>query len=1111
MPSGSITDVVGKLNLGGAVGGLTGSLSDLTKDGGPLHDVSIPASDDQLAGATQGAAQVDTSGVSSTVQRLADGLLPLVSQIPGAGDVIRPIESALALVEQVAGGDLLTQLQALAGRVTTELGGSREGGFLGTLERLLALVQGADELRALLDLIRTLTGASGLDLGKAGTVLDAVPAALNGARALGALMALESSLAEAERLTAVMQDQLSPSAVGTVVGALEASFGAEGASLADFVSGIHLDNGAEVEAARQAIQSASARLADVDNLLSRSLGFGEATLVHLDVATVREEVKRAAALLSSVDPGPIRAAVQGLVDALDPVLRITPPQGPAVQLDFLLTFLHDKAGEMADAIRALDFTPLTAPITQGLGTVTGAVGKVAETMASVVAAIRGALESVRQAVAALPFDQITSAVQTVLAPVNAVMDFIRKLVEGIGAALNAVIPPVKGAFATAETAIKQFKTQALGLLEDAADFIDSLHLDQVAGGVADNVRGLANTLAQAQMTPYFDTAVDVIGTTADVFQALPLSLLPDSIKQEVDAAAAPIRAIDVEQLKDTVEGWFQIGPDGKFTLRKPIEDALVDLQNKYTALIEGVKQANPRKAIPVIDAELAKIGGAIDELVPKLSLKPVQDAIDQVKGALRDFDLHQILQPVDAAFQQLLSAVDQYSPAALIAPLEERVDAVRQQLVDTVKLDQWGPTLDGLVGQAKGLLAKLDVDLLKVFTGALREANALFQRTPDFRLGSAFGSLFTSLFSGTGLRIHPWTFDVVLGWLSGDSGVAALTGRAGRTAAAVEATLASVRALDLAGLSARVGQKAQGLRAAVDGLQAGAAKDQLREALGALDADRRLGALIANRARYLSLLEAAAADCNSLRSVGLSQVDVAMEGLGSAFSPLARVRSFIRSLFRALGIPNLDASLKDVVRGILALLTPERLAEIFTPILDAVRARVGGLLDLILAPIQQAITHLKEIVDTFDLGPLREGLEAVYQEIRAGIASLSPSQVLQPTLASFDALKADLLAFDPLHPFKVLIDDLVATAHRVLDSLSGEELLEDPIRIYDDVVAALEALNLQNLLAPVLDALDSIAEQVDTGLDRTAEALVRLQGALPSGGGSSASASIEVG
>jgi hypothetical protein len=49
----------------------------------------------------------------------------------------------------------------------------------------------------------------------------------------------------------------------------------------------------------------------------------------------------------------------------------------------------------------------------------------------------------------------------------------------------------------------------------------------------------------------------------------------------------------------------------------------------------------------------------------------------------------------------------------------------------------------------------------------------------------------------------------------------------------------------------------------------------------------------------------------------------------------------------------------------------------------------------------------------------------------------------------------------------------------------------------------LSALDIQSLLAPVLDLVDSIGQQVDQGLDETVTAFQGLQAALPGGGGGS--------
>jgi hypothetical protein len=84
------------------------------------------------------------------------------------------------------------------------------------------------------------------------------------------------------------------------------------------------------------------------------------------------------------------------------------------------------------------------------------------------------------------------------------------------------------------------------------------------------------------------------------------------------------------------------------------------------------------------------------------------------------------------------------------------------------------------------------------------------------------------------------------------------------------------------------------------------------------------------------------------------------------------------------------------------------------------------------------------------------------------------------------------------------------TVARVLEKLSFERLLATPLAIYDQILAALDRLDVAKLLAPLLDTLDTIAHGVDTGLDHTVEAFERLQAALPGGGGGS-SAEVSVG
>jgi hypothetical protein len=151
----------------------------------------------------------------------------------------------------------------------------------------------------------------------------------------------------------------------------------------------------------------------------------------------------------------------------------------------------------------------------------------------------------------------------------------------------------------------------------------------------------------------------------------------------------------------------------------------------------------------------------------------------------------------------------------------------------------------------------------------------------------------------------------------------------------------------------------------------------------------------------------------------------------------------------------------------------------------------------VVAPIQAGIAELDRLAGEIDLGPLRQAADAVYQEVLQRIQSLQPSLLLAAPLASFDALKTEVAAFDPLKDLLAIVEALRATMERVLGKLQAETILATPLEIYDHVLAELAKLDVTTLLTPVLDQLDALAAQVEGGLTETVDAFRRLQQSLP--------------
>jgi hypothetical protein len=259
------------------------------------------------------------------------------------------------------------------------------------------------------------------------------------------------------------------------------------------------------------------------------------------------------------------------------------------------------------------------------------------------------------------------------------------------------------------------------------------------------------------------------------------------------------------------------------------------------------------------------------------------------------------------------------------------------------------------------------------------------------------------------------------------------------------------------------------------------------------------------------VLGSAATLADSLRRTGMSEADVAVEQLRQAFAPLAPVLAKVRQLGAYLGLGGSQTGFGAILQRVLSVATPERLAALFTRLFRALRDRLTRLVDDMLTPIRTAIADLQALIGLFDLQPIIDGIQSVFQEVRTQVLAYSPNVLLQPQLAAFDALKQTLQSFDPIGVLISLLNAVRDAATRIIGKLSAQKLLEAPIAIYDEVVDALRELNVAELLAPVLDVLDSIALQVSDGLDDTVDAFTRLQESLPPpGGGSSVSVSVEV-
>lgn len=1103
-------DLTTKLDAGTLVDAF---LAGVAGPAGSLTAIKSPANSQQLASAAQSGQAFLPAPIRDALARFSDVQIAPPQVIP----TIERIHDALASIEQLTARDLSGDIAAMAEQLSRELEAGSKDGIPGTLLRVATLLKEAPAGAALVELLTAVTGASSTFSMPSG-LNDFLPALVATGRVVAGLMVYETVLAEGDRLSRLVAGQFSAERARQQLAGVAASFQAGGQPLTQLLATVDVNDAGRLEGAILAVENVPEQLESLDDYLSEGMGFGEATLEYFDVAAAQTELAVAATLLRDTDLADLKRLMEAVVGWISPIAESLDPRAPERGMEELLTLAETQATQAAAAIRSLDASILVDPLVKGLDEIMSPLREFADLVTQLVVELRAALEQVKDAIAALPVDDIANAIRTALTPVTEAMNLLRALVAQIRAALETAAQAAVDGLGQVEGKVDEFEAQIRALFEEAKQFVDDLHLDQVVGEISDKVNEFVGVLEKAQMKPYFDTASEAIGTTADVISAVPFGLLPDSMKPDLDAAMKPIRDVNAQAVETEIESLLQISPGGEFQLRGDLEQVIGEIQAKFDEVVATLEENHPRKYLQQIDEKLSELAKKIQALSPQLALEPVQEAIGNLKSSLNSFDLEHELQPVQQVFDQTLELLNQYSPAVLLQPLEERVRNARESLIQTIKLDQWRAAIDGLSGLTTSQLDLLDPvrceDLIRAGLETLTEE---LQRLPKLGFGKWLGMIVMSLMRGSSLRIAPSSIDAVLEWLQGtSSGSADLAVRAGNIAEALARAKSEVESFDLASLSVAIIQPVNQLKPAIAQLAAKLQSDSLERlrleaVIQRLDPEAIIGRLTVNRARYLVLVDVAAGLGASLRRTGMSEVDLAVTSLRQAVAPLNPILTKARQLGSLLGLGGSEGGFGGVLADALRVVSPERISRLASSLFSALKDRLRTIIDQILAPIKSAVGELERLIGLIDLQPVIDGVTAVFEEVQQQIQSFSPLTLLADQLAAFRSLKQDLLAFDPLASILTLLNTLRDTAARVLEKLSAERLLEAPLAIYDTILSAIHQLDLEHLMAPLLELLDNIARQVDEGLDETVAAFQRLQQSLPSSsGGGSGSASLEV-
>ena len=1094
---------------------VSANIGDLQTDAGAalgeMDAVSVPDLSSEFGQAGQLSGGIDLSSITDSLNSVLTQITPALANLPVANDVTRPLESALTLAQQLAELDWPNALEDFESGLQEQISGSSD--FLSKLGELSSFLQGNTSLEAARSLLQNLAQLTGTSLSPEKLQLsNLLPAVQSVSQLIGHLMTIWQQLNEGNQLADLTGRQLDADSISAGVQQVNKQLQESSAGpLLELLTSLDVADEVAVAAAKQSLRNAALPIVALRDAIAEGMGFGEATLVQLNPDKLKLAIKATSGQLGSLDLTPFNNATQSVADTLRPMFIVDFSNAPAETLDGWLTRIEARVGDVASGIDSYDVSGLVSPITDGIETVMAIPEELTKALQSVKLTIKQGLDTIENAVQAIPVETVANAIRSILDPIAEALTFIGDLVEQIQAVLGTAISTLQTGLDSAELAVDKVKEAIESIFQVAKDYVDDLNLEQVIGEVAAQIENFAQLLSQADMSPYFNTVVDVIETTAGVVDKVPFDMLPDSMEQEVVDLVKPVKEVDINAFNNDIRDLLQLGPDGKFALRPDLEAALAGIQAKYDEILQIVRDADPASLLTDINKELGSLQDKIESLTPTVALEPLQQAIDDVKSAIGSFSLDDTLAPLNEGFDELLAKVDEYKPSALLQPLEDELAEVRAAVFGSLQLDTWEEQLLDMREQALGLLDPLDPSQLqpvlqKVVDELKTQTNALSQQEFGYLIGSAI----SSLLGGTGTRADG--FQAILEWLVSNSGTSILTELAGSISEGIERAKSAVNQVDPQAIVVQLQPTINRITAAINALPDGEVKTELQQCARALEIEDAIGGFGLHRQRYLSTLNEASAAFTELANEGLSEVDLAVNQLREAFIPLSFARDFFQQILGFLGIGGFEAGLQQVVNNTFEVASPERLSTIFTPLLTAAKGRVEDFIDGFLDPVLGAIADLQALESQLSLADLMIELDEIHSAAKGKVEALHPNALLGDVVAAFNDSQNDVLNFDPLTAITDGLTLLQESNSRVLDKLDAEEILKTPMSIYNDVLSLLESLDLGELLTPILDVLDNLSEKVSTGLDDTTEAFTKLQDSLPDQVGStSVSGSVSVG
>lgn len=787
------------------------------------------------------------------------------------------------------------------------------------------------------------------------------------------------------------------------------------------------------------------------------------------------------------------------------------------------------------------------------------LGLIRQVILDFLAKVRGVLEAV-------PVKEVRSAVESMLGRVRQEVEGLHldQVGDRIEAGLNAAEAFVaehfndalKSAVAGAAGALSQelgtLPVSDLGAsLTEVAGRLKAL-VDELEGSIQSASTDLEAFVAQLDGIDFKPAGDEVVHDIDDLkarLQAINPNALSDVERLALQAALAVVQGVD---LKGKISVDLKAGVHAGMS---PVRALLDELAAVLETLRQRLDAFQPAAVLGALPGLVDEAGRLAEGLNARALLKPLYDQVDALTHDLETVAPGRLLDPLRAPFQEVSSAIGELDPARWTAPLNSVYGEI-DRLIGFVDVT---PLLDELDRRQRALLsgarsALLDaVDAVHLpepfasFLGAMRpfveQIGDVIFASPDSELKRLSLEVRTNM----SLSVLFEPLDQVF-----------------------QKLLDMIRAVPADDLTAAFEAVRVGLSVGLDVLDPGRIVGGFRAAYGSLAG--LAPAALAGPALTLPALklsfQARAAAAPPERQ---GNVDATLARFDAAVAVTARVPALsaahesLRNAFRlrivALSATGAEAAygtvsqqmrrlLPDFLRATQPLTHSAVLAG-----LDGMRpshqaARLEALVQRFLqelAPMEAAIEPglnqffqtIRDVVNLVNPLAVKDALAATYDTLRATVHVLDPTALADAIRANvFDPVVTALSGIDPAQlaarldaAYRRVVDAVSANVKAVLDEIASAldgslKAVRDTLRALADQLRALleaatgsvrqvldrvEHLVFVEILARLRRSIDGAELSFGRELDRVVAAFDDMLGAMPVGGGASASATVSVG